>query len=602
MVNNLIIGTAGHIDHGKTALIKALNGFDGDETKEEKERGITVNLSFSNLSNASSNIAFIDVPGHESLIKTMIGGAFGFDAAMLVVASNEGLKPQSKEHIAVLNLLNVKNIILVITKCDLTNALAQQKVQSEVKEFIKDYKNLSIYETFFVSIKDPSSIEELKNYLFTLNPKKHDETALFRYYIDRVFSLKGHGVIVTGSVLTGSVKLSDKLLNLDINEMFSVRSLEVHAQNKDIAFAPNRVALNLSGNNTHKLEKGQILSKKGFWRGFFEADCFVNTSISHGSELLFCVGTKQVNAKVLHLKDDFYTFKFDKKMFLQFDELFILLKEGRVIGGGRVLNPVNEPLKKEQKIALLDALKEKDFLSAFARLTNIHKHGFGLISSVQRFGLNQEDALSLAKNLNDVFVDIKNGCIYGKTAFKDVMEFVNFIILKNPNALFSSSSINLKLNWASQELIQKVLNELEAKEIIQKNGGIYTKFGADFDKLSLSLEDKIYDILKEQNITPEAPYNIYDKLDIDRTLGDLALKKLTKAKKVVRLEHNLFIEENALSNIMQNLRNIIKKEGFANITNVKANLGLSRKYALAYLEYLDNFKDITKFENDRVFV
>ncbi len=601
-MNSIIIGTSGHIDHGKTALIKALNGYEGDKTSDEIKRGITIDLSFSNLNNGIKNIAFIDVPGHENLVKTMISGAFQFDACMLVIAANEGLKPQTKEHIEILNLLNVKNIILVFSKCDLVGKNEQLEVKNSVLDFIKDFSNLEILRSFFVSIKDKNSIDALKNYLFTIQRKTHDQDSVFRYYIDRVFQVKGHGTVVTGGVLKGTLKVGEQILNLDLNESFILRNLEVHSRSAKTVEAPNRAALNLSGDKTYALKKGQILSKKGFWRGFFEADCFVSGDLTHNSEVVFCVGSKQVNAKAALLKDNFFTFKFNKMMFLEFNEPFILLKNSRVIGGGLVLNPVSEPLKKDVKSDLLSALNNMDFVQAFEILSRSHRHGFGLISSLQRFGMSTSTALDIASNLKNVFVDKKAACIYTNDGYSDVKEFIKFIINKNKDAIFSPSSINTKLSWASTDFIEAVLNELETNKIVQKNGSIYTKFGTNFDELNTTVESKIYDILEKGYITPKAPYNIYDELDIDKIVGDAALKKLTKAKKVVRLEHNLFISSNALNKVINMLRDIIKNEGKVNITSVKNHLNLSRKYALAYLEYLDKFADIKKFENDRLFV
>ncbi|ALV25245.1 selenocysteine-specific elongation factor [Campylobacter iguaniorum] len=602
-MTNLIIGTSGHIDHGKTALIRALNGFEGDKTKDELERGITIDLSFSHLQNEDTNIAFIDVPGHENLVKTMISGAYGFDACMLVVASNEGIKAQTKEHIEILNLLGVKNIILVITKCDLSSKSEQISLQENIFELIKEYPNLSIYETFFVSIKDENSINELRNYLFTLKPKFHDESTIFRYYIDRVFSLKGHGTIVTGSVISGVLKAGEKILNLDLGETFTVRSIQIHDQNVSIATPPNRVAINLSGNKLDKIQKGQILSKKGFWRRFNQIDAKVSSSLlKHGDEVLFCVGSAQFKAKAVNLKDDFWTFKFSQNVFLQFKEKFIILQNNHAIGGGEVLSSVLEPLKKEQKIELLKALSINDFKMAFLMLAKVHKHGFGLISAVQRFALSTTEALQIAHKLEGLFIDDEIACIYSQDALLDIKKFIEFLIHKNPNALFSPTSINLKLTWASVPLIEVVLNDLEQSKIVQKNGGIYAKFGADFDKLNENVVDQIYNILLKQSFTPDAPYNIYDSLDIDRITGDNALKMLTKSKKIIRLEHNLFISAAALNEVMNLLRNIIKIEGKVNITSAKNHLNLSRKYALAYLEYLDNFADIKKFENDRLFI
>ncbi|MSN95957.1 selenocysteine-specific translation elongation factor [Campylobacter sp. FMV-PI01] len=603
-MNTIIIGTAGHIDHGKTALIKALNGFEGDEMKSEKERGITIDLSFSNLKNKDSNIAFIDVPGHENLIKTMISGAYGFDAAMLVVASDDSIMPQTKEHIEILSLLGVKSIILCISKCDLTDIDQQKSVELEAKKYIKKFSNLEILKTFFISVKDEISIKELKNYLFTLKPKAHDITLLTRYYIDRVFALKGVGTIVTGSLIDGNIKKNEKLICLDNNKEILVRNIEVHSEFQDFIQAPNRVALNLSNVSVSDLQKGFILTKKGFFRGFKEVDCVFYGKISHNQDVVFCVGSKQISAKalILSVKDDskFITFKFTKDMFLKFDEPFVILLNSRVIGGGRVLNPILEPLKKPEKIKLLAYLLNKNFIKVFETLTQNHKHGFGLISSFQRFNMDHENALNIALNLKDVFVDKKNLCIYPLEAKKDVKDFIKFIISKNEYAIFSATSINLRLSWASDELATLCLNELQEQNLIEKYGALYIKNGVDFENLSQNLSQKIFNILEKSSITPPAPYNLYDDLDIDRLAGDNALKSLTQAKKVVRLAHNIFITTQNLNLVLQEIRQIIKEVGFANVQNVKLKLNISRKFALAYLEYLDKFDDIKNMENNRV--
>lgn len=603
--SSIIIGTSGHIDHGKTALIKVLNGVDGDRMESEKERGITIDLSFSNLKKGDQNIAFIDVPGHENLVKTMISGAYAFDACLLVVASDDSLMPQTKEHIEILSLLNVKSIILCITKCDLTTKDRQDAVEAEVNDEISKYKNLSILETFRVSIKDELSINELRNYIFTITPKPRDISPLTRYYIDRVFSVKGAGTIVTGSLIEGVIRKNEKLHLLDIDKQTTVKSIEVHDNQKEFVESPNRVALNLSNLSVNSIKKGFILSKKGFFRGFKEADCLFHGEISHKEEIVFCVGSKQSAAKALILssKDNssFITFKFNDTMFLKFNEPFVVLSNSRVIGGGRVLNPVLEPLKKNNKTKLLLALMNENFKDAFEILTASHKHGFGLISSFQRFNLSHEDALNIAEKLNGVFVDKKGLCIYQNEAIKDLKDIVKFIISKNPLAIFSANSISLRVNWASDDFSQFVLDELYNERIVDKNGLLFVKKGVSFDEIERSLNTRILDILSNAGLTPDAPYNIYDSLDIDRQSGDNAFKALTNSKKIVRLAHNLFVTTENLNLAMRKIREIIKKDGFANVKNVKDELNFSRKFAIAYLEYLDKFDDIVKNGDNRVF-
>ena len=603
---SLIIGTAGHIDHGKTALIKELNGFEGDNLEEEKKRGITIDLSFSNLSKNDENIAFIDVPGHENLIKTMISGAYGFDACLFVVAANDGLMPQSLEHLEILNLLGVKSLIVALTKCDLVDEATINLRKKEIRDEIPKFKNLQILEIFAVSIKDKASIDELRNYLFTLRAKKRDEDGVFRYYIDRVFSLKGIGNVVTGTVIEGSVSKNEKLFNYDAGKEVLVRSVQSHDKFVDSAGVSSRVALNLTGIELNELKKGQLLSKKGFFRGFREVDAVVTAkNLIHSQSVTFCVGAKNVPAKVLILsqKDDSYfvSFKFQSDMFLKFDEAFVLISDARVIGGGRVLNPVLEPLKKAGKILFLASLLKHDFVEAFSILKEAHKNGFGIISSYQRFGLNHEEAVAVAKKVSNVFVDEKALNIYYLSAVERIKSAIKFMIEKNEFAVFSAQSISLKLAWASQNLAQRALDELESINLISKDSGVYTKKGVDISKLKVRLEEKIYEILESGKLAPTAPYNIYDELEIDRLSGDNALKKLTAMGRVVRLEHNLFITRNSLKMALDKLREIIKNQGFVNVTNAKNALNLSRKYVIAYLEQLDLESDIMKQGNDRVF-
>lgn len=600
---SIIIGTAGHIDHGKTALIKALNGFEGDQTELEKARGITMQLSFSNLTNGEKNIAFIDVPGHESLVKTMISGAFGFDAAMLVVAANEGLKPQSLEHIRILALLDVKRIVLVITK---TDKASHEEAKQVEKDATKELQALGLepIKSFFTSTKNQDSFLELKEFLFSIKPRLRSENAPFRYYIDRSFSLKGFGQIVTGTVLGAGVSVGDKVMICNLNQEAQVRSIQIHDMPCQYASAGQRVALNLSGANG--VQKGMLIAKKGLLRGFSEADCVVFAKdISHGADVLFCVGSSQIPAKVVILSSQdqshFVSFKFSQPLFLCFDEPFILLQNSRVIGGGRVLNPIVDPLKKQLKIQLLNLLMKKDFKGAFGLLKSFHKNGFGLISSFQRFGLSHEKALEIAHSLNDVFVDERALNIYNSDAKKRVGEFISFVLSKNSYAIFSASSIALKLPWASQALAQAAIDEALKNGKLAHQNGVYFKAGADFSQIKVRLEDEIYRLISSQDLTPEAPYNIYDNLEIDRQSGDNALKKLCASGRVLRLAHNLFVCKSALEKAINAIKELIKADGSADVQSVKENLGLSRKYAIAYLEWLDKEPNIIKQDQQRRF-
>ena len=286
-------------------------------------------------------------------------------------------------------------------------------------------------------------------------------------------------------------------------------------------------------------------------------------------------------------------------MFLKFDGPFVCLANSRVIGGGRVLNAVVEPLKKQSKAVLLTALLKRNFTEAFKILSLFHKHGFGLFSAYQRFGMEYDEAVKIARGIEGTYFDEANLCVYDLSAIEDVKSLIKFIVSKNDYAIFSPASIALKLSWASEELAARALSELERGGIVSKKGGVYVKSGVDFDALKQSLESKIFDLIKKGGIAPLAPYNVYDELEIDRSSGDDALKKLTYAKKVVRLAHNLFVEAENLALAIKRLYTIIEKESFLNVTNAKEGLGLSRKFVICYLEYLDKMGNIVTIDNKR---
>jgi selenocysteine-specific elongation factor len=608
-MSSYIIGTCGHIDHGKTSIIRAMNGFEGDTLKEEKERGITIDLSFSNISMGNKNIAFIDVPGHEKLVKNMISGAFGFDSVMIVISATEGIKPQTIEHLEILKLLGLKDAVLVISKKDLVSEEELASRTVEIQAFIAKYK-FNIQALVPVSVYDEASIEKLKEKLFALKLKKREEENFFRLYIDRVFSIKGQGSVVTGTVLGKEITNKDKLFVCDINKACKIKNMQVHAQNVDMAHISNRVAINLANIDAKVLKKGFLLSKKGYLRGFREIDISFNTlgeqSLQHNKNYSIYIGSKRLEAKVTlfgstgSLKEGFASVKADKEIFSIYGEKLIIRDGNRTIAGATILNPIADPLRKSQKLKLLNALEEQDFPSAYVILLEAHKKGLGLVSSAQRFALSHEEALQEARVLENCFVDEKELIIYPLQTQKIIIDTVRSIYGKNSYALLSVSSLKLRLPWASASFIEASLQQLLAEGLLIKEQNLYKSANLTED-LSAILEKQILERLLKEDIAPTAPYNMYDDLDLDRKSGDDILKSLCSRKEVVRVEHNLFVHVQSLSKIIAEMKNIIKEEEYIDIRNFKEKFPLSRKYLIAYLDYLDKFSEIKKENGKRFF-
>lgn len=609
-MSNFIIGTCGHVDHGKTALIKALSGFEGDTTNEEKERGITIDLSFSNITKNDKNIAFIDVPGHEKLIKNMIAGAFSFDCVLIVVSAIEGIKPQTIEHLEILNLLGVKNAVVVISKKDLIDAEELQEKLFEVEEFLKSYE-FDLLFSMGVSIYDEVSIESLKERLFTLDASSKIEENFFRYYVDRVFSVKGAGTIVTGTVLGKPIAMNEKIFLCDKQKETKIKNLQVHGIDTEVANISNRTAINLTNIDAKDIKRGDVISKKGYLRGFKTIDiaftALKDKAVYHNRDYSIYIGSRKIDAKVLlydsleSLTQGFASITASEDIFSIYGEKLIIRDGSFSVAGGVVLNPVSDPMKKSQKLELLAALEQKDIPKAYEVLLEAHKKGLGLISSAQRFALSHSQALANAKELQECFVDELELVIYPLATKEIIYTNIKNIYTKNPYALLSNTSIQLRLKWASEGFIEIVLKELLEEKFLVKEGSLYKNADIKED-FTASLEQIMIQRLEEEGIAPTAPYNIYDDLDLDRTMGDTILKSLCAKQAVIRIQHNLFIDAKSLSKLLLDMKTIIKKEGYIDLANLKELYPLSRKYLVAYLDYLDNFAEIKKVDNKRVFL
>jgi selenocysteine-specific elongation factor len=609
-MSSYIIGTCGHVDHGKTSIIKAINGFEGDTLKEEKERGITIDLSFSNISNGDKNIAFIDVPGHEKLVKNMISGAFGFDSVMIVVSAAEGIKPQTIEHLEILKLLGVKDAILVISKIDLVEKNELPTKILEIQTFITKFK-FNIQGIIPVSIYDKNSIETLKRKLFSLKLKDKEEQNFFRMYIDRTFSIKGKGNIVTGTVLGKEINLKDKLFICDSNKACKIKNIQIHDRDVETAHISNRVALNLANIDSKNLKKGFLVSKKGYLRGFKTIDIAFsalgkNNMLHHNKNYTIYIGSKRLETKITligteyPLEEGFASIKSSVDIFSIYGEKLIIRDSNKTVAGGIVLNPISDPLKKRQKLKLLNALEERDFPKAYIVLLEAHKKGLGLVSSAQRFALSHEEALNKAKELEGCYIDEKDLVIYPLASQAIIIDTVRAIYKKNPYALLSISSLKLRLPWASTSFIESSLYYLLEEGLLLKEKNLYRSVDIKED-LSSILEKRILERLKEEDIAPTAPYNIYDDLDLDRKSGDDILKSLCSRKDVIRVEHNLFLHAQSLSKIITSMKNIIKEDGYIDLKNFRERYPLSRKYLISYLDYLDKFSEIKKEEGKRYF-
>ena len=431
-----VIGTAGHIDHGKTALVKALCGCDTDRLKEEKESGMSIALGFASLLLSSGKkISIIDTPGHEKFIRSMVSGAMGMDLVLLVVSAKEGIMPQTEEHLAILRLLQIKKVVLVLTMVDLVDSALLMKREEEVRE---------LYTTFFRHEPEPKifslssytgeGISALKTYLSEEAEKIEGKSSkgFFRMPVDRVFSVAGAGTIVTGTALSGKIqkdKYSGKSgeseesgKSEEIQEAgesgktggaagvyciypeereVKVRNIQVHGEDVPSAYAGERIALNLQGIEKAACKKGDIIAEKGSLQPSFLLDCRIECispffEIKHNQHLELMIGTAHIPCKVIFLEGErikkgessFVQLQLQEKTVSVFRERFILRNdaEGETLGGGFVLDPCPSGRHRRGRFPLtfLEALENEGEEALLASFLKKRKRNFSSFTELKK--------------------------------------------------------------------------------------------------------------------------------------------------------------------------------------------------------------------------
>ena len=431
-----VIGTAGHIDHGKTALVKALCGCNTDRLKEEKERGMSIALGFASLLLPSGKkISIIDTPGHEKFIRSMVSGAMGMDLVLLVVSAKEGVMPQTEEHLAILRLLQIKKVVLVLTMVDLVDSALLMKREEEVRTLYKKFfPHESEPKIFPLSSYTGEGISALKTYLSEEAEKIEGKSSkgFFRMPVDRVFSVAGAGTIVTGTALSGKIqkdKYSGKSgeseesgKSEEIQEAgesgktggaagvyciypeereVKVRNIQVHGEDVNSAYAGERIALNLQGMEKAACKKGDIIAEKGSLQPSFLLDCRIECispffEIKHNQHLELMIGTAHIPCKVIFLEGErikkgessFVQLQLQEKTVSVFRERFILRNdaEGETLGGGFVLDPCPSGRHRRGRFPLtfLEALENEGEEALLASFLKKRKRNFSSFTELKK--------------------------------------------------------------------------------------------------------------------------------------------------------------------------------------------------------------------------
>ncbi|MDP3387910.1 MAG: selenocysteine-specific translation elongation factor [Eubacteriales bacterium] len=623
-MSNFIIGTAGHIDHGKTSLIKALTGFETDRLKEEKERGISIDLGFSYIEFPDgSKAGIIDVPGHEKFLNNMLSGVVGMDLILFVVAADEGVMPQTVEHLNILNLIGVKNGIIVMTKSDMVDDDMLELVADDIRESFKDtfLENAKIA---IVSSKTGAGIEDLKvDIRLAMNevkPRSADKPA--RLPIDRVFTLKGIGTVITGTVIEGTIRLNDEMSLFPQNSIQRVRNIQVHNKNQDTASAGQRAAINLASTAKNDISRGEVLAEKDSMHISNMMDVELTMlsdttrSIRNGSRIHFFVGTAEaIGSVVLFDRKDlepgekcFAQIRLDKYLSAKYGDRFIVrfYSPLETIGGGTIIDP--NPSKKKALNLSAKALCQKklqpDLESVI--LSYVEEHGdFIAMSSIRKtFSLSSIDIGDMMRKLADgnlimEFSDNENAYYIHRDKYHRLCELISkeiklynnkFNLKPGINKETLMKNIRIEFNLT---LFNKLLVRMKEEGLIK----ISNEFVSSPD-FSMSLNDRqtlalnrINDLLgQEDRIVKKESVMELDK-------DGLILDYLIYDKRVEIINNEFVINISLLNDIKDAIIDYLDKHQQITAAEARDLIGTSRKKAILILEYLD-MKKITKRNED----
>ena len=416
---NLVVGTAGHIDHGKTALIRALTGIDTDRLPEEKRRGITIEPGFASCRIGGAELSFVDVPGHERFVRQMLAGIAGIDAVLLIVAADDSVMPQTQEHAEILRFAQVRAGIIAITKCDLVDATWLDLVEDEIRVFVAgtDLENAPIVRT---SIVTGQGLDQLRDKLSSLKSRSDEanEADVFRLAIDRAFAISGHGTVVTGTIASGRVSVGDELELMPQGRRVRVRSIQRHEQILPSLGTGNRAALNLVGVHHTEVERGHELATPGY---LAKSQCltvelfaarFASTELRHKSRYRLHLGTSEVIAS-LSLWDGkpptpdapvYGQLRLAQPVVAVFGQPFVLRQESpsTTLAGGRVLEPNAQRIRRKQSMVvnLVHNLAQTDAGNRLACVVSLH--GTTMPSGLELRGLTGLSQMEIEKQIEQI--------------------------------------------------------------------------------------------------------------------------------------------------------------------------------------------------------
>lgn len=622
---NIVIGTAGHIDHGKTTLIKALTGIETDTTTEEKKRGMSINLGFAYLDLPNKQrVGIVDVPGHEKFIKNMVAGLPGINLVLLVIDAAEGIMPQTKEHIDILTLLGIQDFLVVLTKVDTVDPELKELVVEDIRDQLADtpLADTEIIETDAIS---GTGIKELLAAIQTRSEELSEKssTGIPRLNIDRVFSVKGFGTVITGTLLDGTVQVGDELFVYPSGKKVRVRNIQVHEQDVPQAQAGQRTALNLANISKDELERGDVLSAsenlQPTWMLDVKVKCLpeVETGIGLWDRVRLLIGTREVMARTVPLgtewiepgTEGFLQLRLEDQVAVRERDHFILRSYSpmHTIAGGEVLDAA--PTKHRRfKVEILESLKAKEAGSIeeiILDFMNNKKQPFTTLKELHEYlGQAAEELQPLLEEMvtNQQIIPTKSGYL-AQSSYQSLQEKAIGILNEyhKKHRLRSGMPAEEFRSRMREQLTEKELSALirlllEAAAIKEHQDKLaVTDFTVTFNKYQQAAKEKIEKTLTKNGYTPVKKEDLYG---LDKNAEEVL--EALNGDTVIFLTHEYVLLAKVYWQAVQQVRQMIQEHEQMTLADFRDRTNSSRKSSMLILEYMDKQEITKRVENYRV--
>jgi len=630
-MKSVIVGTAGHIDHGKSTLVEALTGTHPDRLAEEKRRGITIDLGFAFREENGVRFGFVDVPGHERFVSNMLAGAAGIDVLLLVIAADESIKPQTREHFDICRLLGVKRGVVVLTKSDLVDNETLELVRMEAEEFLAG-SFLGNAPLVPVSAKTGAGLGELKKALSAAaaSAPAKDAARYFRLPIDRAFAMKGFGSVVTGTLISGTVGPGDEVELFPSGERLRVRGVESGGKPVDRAMPGQRTALNLAGIEHTALKRGMVLATPGKLRKTRRIDVRLELlpsarKMKQGSRVHFHAGTAETIAEIwfhgekqlppggsalanLKLQDEVLVLPSDRFIVRQFSPVVTM-------GGGAVLDPLarRPRLREAGRAAFLETLERGKPEEMLAAMTERALLGLGYEEIVARTGWTETEIQEAMKKLGrtaqvKILSDEPLVLVSGKLfeeARKKIAENVERFQKENP-LVPGIPREDLRASLGKRvrsETFRAALDELVAEKKLDAPGQLVKKAGSEIALLpeEAQAKEQIAGAFASAGLAVPTVKEVLAKLTVEARRAEKLFEILLREKSLVRVSPELVFHSQALAQLKQQLSGYKQAKGERiTVPIFKELTGITRKYAIPLLEYLDRERVTRRAGDERV--